>query len=216
MPSRAWQQVVVGSLLVAAFIVAATEATFRLAAGSGPLPSDGRGCAVLVLGFPANPDGTPGAVVRFRVEAGVRVFREHRCGKLVFSGGAVHNEYVEADSMAELAESLGVRAADIVLERKARSTWENIGCTARLVPSDRVLVVSDSLHARRATRYACRQGPDLCERFLSRGVAPPILSWWSVPAAANELRVVVRNLLLYRSGAVKDSPSCGAGDTAPR
>ncbi len=202
------KRVLLAPVLVAAFILAATEAAFWLAAESGPLPSDEHGCAVLVLGYPTNPDGTATAVARFRVESGVRAYREHRCSKLVLSGGAIQNEHVEAESMATLARSLGVSTADLVLERRARSTWENIGCTAQLVPSGRVLVVSDSLHARRAARYACRQASGLCRRFLPRGVAPPTDAFWRVPAAANELRVFVRDLLLYRSGAAMDSPGC--------
>ena len=207
---------IAGSVLAAVLIVAATETSFRLAEGSGRLPSDDRGCAVLVLGFPADPEGTPSAIARFRTEAGVRVFREQQCHELVLSGGAVRNEHIEAESMALLARSLGVPAENIVLERRARSTWENVGCTAQLVPSARVLVVSDSLHARRAARYACRQGSALCERFLPRGVAPPNLSWWSVPAAVNELRVFARDLLLYRGGAAQDAPTCGDEGGPPR
>jgi uncharacterized SAM-binding protein YcdF (DUF218 family) len=206
---------ILACLLVAALILAATEAVFRLAAASGPSTSDEHGCAVLVLGYPANADGTASSVARFRVESGVQAYREHRCSKLVLSGGAIENEHVEAESMAALAERLGVPTEDIVLERRARSTWENVGCTVPLVPwADRVLVVSDSLHANRAARYACRQAAPLCARFLAAGVAPPIDAFWSVPAAANELRIFVRDILLYRSGAVEDAPSCSSGEGA--
>jgi vancomycin permeability regulator SanA len=205
------KRVLLASLLVAAFIFAATKVAFRLAEVSGPRPSSEHGCAVLVLGYPTNADGTFSPVERFRVEAGVHVYREHGCSKLVLSGAAVQNEHVEADSMAVLAKHLGVPSEDIVLERMARSTWENVGCTARLLPSTApVLVVSDSLHASRAARYACRQDPGLCERFLATGVAPPIDAFWSVVVAANELRVFVRDFLLYRSGAVENSPSCNS------
>jgi hypothetical protein len=205
------KRVMLGSLLVAALILAATEVAFWLAAEPRPPLSDETSCAVLVLGYPSNADGTSSAVARFRVEAGVQVYREHRCSKLVLSGAAVQNEHAEAESMAALAKQLGVPNEDIVLERRARSTWENVGCTARLLPStDRVLVVSDSLHAKRAARYACRQAPGLCERFLATGVAPPIDAFWSVPAAANELRAFVRDSLLYSSGAAEDSPSCSS------
>jgi uncharacterized SAM-binding protein YcdF (DUF218 family) len=211
------KKVLPASLLVAALILAASEAAFWFAAQSGPPPSDEHSCAVLVLGYPANADGTTSAVARFRVESGVQIYREHRCGKLVLSGGAIQNEHIEAESMATVAERLGVSTQDIVVERRARSTWENVGCSAPLVASaDRVLVVSDSLHARRAARYACRQDAELCEKFLAMGLAPPIdLALWGIAVAANELRVFVRDLLLYRSGAVEDAPRCSGGE-APR
>ena len=208
---------VLASLLVASLVFVASEAAFWLAAQSAPLSSHEQSCAVLVLGCPTGVDGTLGAVARFRVESGVRVYREQRCRKLVFSGGAVQNPHIEAESMATLAESLGVSEADIVLERRARSTWENVGCTAPLVAwADRVLVVSDSLHAKRAARYACRQDAELCDTFLAAGVAPSIdHAHWAIAAAANELRVFVRDLVLYRSGAAEDAPRCSGG-AAPR
>jgi len=205
------KRVLLAAVLVAAFISAATRAGFWLAAVSVPRPSSEKDCAVLVLGYPTKADGTFSPVERFRVEAGVRVYREHQCSKLVLSGAAVRNEHVEAESMAELAKRLGVPNESIVIERRARSTWENVGCTARLLPSmDRVLVVSDSLHANRAARYACRQDPALCERFVATGIAPPIDAFWSVAVAANELRAFVRDFLRYRSGAIEDSPGCNS------
>jgi len=210
------KRVMLAALLVAAFSFAATKAAFWLATLSVPRPSSEQDCAVLVLGYPAKADGTFSPVERFRVEAGVQVYREHQCSKLVLSGAAVRNEHVEAESMAALAKRLGVPNESIVLERRARSTWENVGCTARLLPStDRVLVVSDSLHANRAARYACRQDPRLCERFLATGVAPPIGAFWSVAVAANELRALVRDFLLHRTGAVEDSPGCNSREEPP-
>jgi uncharacterized SAM-binding protein YcdF (DUF218 family) len=209
------KSVLLTALLVAAFIWATTKAAFWLAAVSAPRPSQ-HDCAVLVLGYPTQADGTVSPVERFRVEAGIQVYREHQCSKLVLSGAAVRNEHVEAESMAAFAKRLGVPNESIVLERTARSTWENVGCTARLLPStDRILVVSDSLHAKRAARYACRQDPRLCERFLATGVAPPIAALWSVAVAGNELRAFVRDFLLYRSGAVEDSPSCNSREESP-
>ncbi|MDJ0788426.1 MAG: YdcF family protein [Myxococcota bacterium] len=208
------KKLLLASLIVAGLIAAATHTSFRLAAQAGTPPSDARDCAVLVLGYPANADGTLHPVVEFRVRAGVRVHREHRCSQLVLSGGAVRNEHVEAEAMAALAASLGVPEEDLVLERRARSTWENVGCTAELVSSGPVFVVSDSLHARRAARYACRQDPARCERFLPRGTSPPIGSLWSIAAAANELRAFVRDLLVYESGARKSGPACSRGAAA--
>ena len=208
------KRVALALLFMAALILAVTEATFWLASRSGPPPSNEHGCAVLVLGYPANADGTASAVARFRVESAVEVYREHRCSKLILSGGAVQNEHIEAESMAALAKRLGISAEEIVLERSARSTWENVGCTVPLVPSaGRVLVVSDSLHAKRAARYACRQDPSLCGRFVASGAAPSVdLTFWSIAAAANEVRVLVRDFLLYRSGAAADASTCSSGE----
>ncbi len=205
------RKVIMATLLLAGLSVAATKAAFWFASLPAIEPLSKQDCAVLVLGYPTKKDGNFSPIERFRVEAGVQVYQKHQCSKLILSGAAVKNEHVEADSMAELAKKLGVPTKNMVLERNARSTWENVGCTAPLAASvDRILVVSDALHAKRAARYACRQDPRLCERFLGAGIAPSsdLAFFWSIPAAANELRIFFRDLLLYRSGATENAPRC--------
>jgi uncharacterized SAM-binding protein YcdF (DUF218 family) len=71
------------------------------------------------------------------------------------------NDRIEAVTMANLAKTLGVRADEMMIEPIARNTWENVGCLhGWLRRAERVFVVSDTLHAQRAVRYACRQDSD--------------------------------------------------------
>lgn len=191
-----------------------TEAAYRRAAADSGARGSGR-CVVLVLGYPSRSDGTPHPVQSFRVATGVAVYRQHRCGKLVLSGGAVGNEHIEAETMATIARGLGVPEDGMVLERRARNTWENIGCsTPHLRDADRVFVVSDSLHAQRARRYACRQDASRCSSFVAAGDNPPIeFLGWKVLAAANELATRVRDLLIYEQGWSANAPICGADGT---
>ncbi len=215
----AMKKAILAPLLVAGFSVAATKAAFWFASLPVIELTSKQKCVVLVLGYPTERGANFSPVERFRVKAGVQIYRKHQCNKLILSGAAVRNEHVEADSMAVLAKSLGVPTENMVLERNARSTWENVGCTAPLVTSvDRVLVVSDSLHAKRAARYACRQDPRLCDKFLGAGVAPSsdFAFFWSIPAAANELRIFLRDLLLYRSGATENTPRCSSEEASSR
>jgi vancomycin permeability regulator SanA len=67
---------------------------------------DRTSCGVLVLGYPSNEDGTPSPVQVMRVNAGLKAYRFHRCDRLVFSGAAVKNQVVEAQTMAGLAAGL--------------------------------------------------------------------------------------------------------------
>ena len=70
--------------------------------------------------------------------AGVQVYRDHQCCTLTFSGAAVGNEHVEADSMAVLAKSLSlptelsVPTEEMVFERNARFTWKMWAAQLRL------------------------------------------------------------------------------------
>ncbi len=181
-------------------------------AGRSPSRSAGS-CAVLVLGTATHDDGSPHFAQRFRVETGVAVHREQSCERMIFSGGPVANEWVEAETMAALAEELGVDRTEMILEPSARSTWENVGCSARhTLDLDRVLVVSNALHARRAVRYACRQDPERCAKYRPAGAAPPLEAvWWRWGSVAYSLAAFGRDLLFYELGPLEDAPRCVSG-----
>jgi uncharacterized SAM-binding protein YcdF (DUF218 family) len=83
--------------------------------------------AVIMLGFPANSDGTPSPEQRERVIEAVREVKRGRAAHLIVTGGAAHNNWVEADVEAKLAEQLGVPAEEVVEERWSRNTIENVG-----------------------------------------------------------------------------------------
>ncbi len=166
------------------------------------LPRQGS-CGVLVLGYPARDDGSAHPVQVLRVKVGVEAFRERGCQRLVLSGGAVANEYVEADVMSRLASGLGVPREEIVAEREARSTWENVALSIPLLTGyDTIYVASDSLHAYRGRRYLCKQRPDLCPRAVAIGGYHPFeLLWWKVPASLWELRAWLRDMVAEREEA---------------
>ena len=73
-------------------------------------------CIVLVLGYPSHADGTTDRVQESRVEDGIIAYQKHHCEKIIFSGGAVKNQIVEATSMANLAVRAGMRSEWILTE----------------------------------------------------------------------------------------------------
>jgi uncharacterized SAM-binding protein YcdF (DUF218 family) len=81
---------------------------------------------ILVLGTPANLDGTPSPEQRTRVLEGLREYRAGLAPRLIMTGGAAHNHLVEAHVMAQFAESQGVPASDILEEGQAQDTIQNI------------------------------------------------------------------------------------------
>jgi uncharacterized SAM-binding protein YcdF (DUF218 family) len=185
--SRVGKAIVVTMLCFLAAILVASELAFRLATAPPAAPPPGRGCAVLVLGYPSRADGSPDPIQQSRVAAGVATLNAFQCGTLVLSGGAAHNAFVEADAMAGVARGLGVADDRIALERRARDTWENVALSLPwLEGRGAFYVVSEALHARRGVRYLCRQRSDLCA--LAQPVAAPLPFWWKPLAAAYELR----------------------------
>lgn len=89
--------------------------------------------AIIVLGSPADAEGNPRPLQLARVSEGVREYERGVAPRLILTGGAVKNEYVEARVMARVAESQGVPADSLVLEPEARDTIQNACYAARLM-----------------------------------------------------------------------------------
>jgi uncharacterized SAM-binding protein YcdF (DUF218 family) len=82
--------------------------------------------ALIVLGNPAMPDGTPSPEQRERTLEAVREYKAGVAPHLIFTGGAAHNRFVEADLMKRLAVAQGVPSSDITVEDQAQNTVQNI------------------------------------------------------------------------------------------
>jgi uncharacterized SAM-binding protein YcdF (DUF218 family) len=80
---------------------------------------------LIVLGYPAFPDGTPRPEMRERVLEGVREYRAGVAPRMIVTGGAAHNHIVEAHVMALLAEAQGVPASAVIEEGQAHDTIQN-------------------------------------------------------------------------------------------
>jgi uncharacterized SAM-binding protein YcdF (DUF218 family) len=81
---------------------------------------------LIVLGTPARTDGTPSPEQRERTLEGVREYKAGVAPHLIFTGGAAHNRFAEADVMRDLAIAQGVPASDITVEDQAQNTIQNI------------------------------------------------------------------------------------------
>lgn len=81
---------------------------------------------LIVLGYPASADGTPSPEQRERVLEGVREYKAGVAPYIIMTGTAAHNQYVEADVMAQLARSQGVPASAILEDVQAQNTIQNI------------------------------------------------------------------------------------------
>ena len=82
--------------------------------------------SIIVLGYPANPDGSPSPEQRERTLEGVREYKAGVAPAIIFTGGAAHNQFVEAHVMATLAEQQGVPHDAIFEEDEAQNTIQNI------------------------------------------------------------------------------------------
>jgi len=111
----------------------------------------------IALGCPSEDDGSPSPCLRCRVAGALRALRKGRVRAVIFSGGAAHNRYVEAEIMAELVRRAGVSEAQILVEGQALTTWQNLRFAQRLMAARgyrTALLISTRDHLPRARRFA--------------------------------------------------------------
>ena len=88
---------------------------------------------LIVLGTSARLDGTPSPEQRERVLEGVREYKAGVAPMILMTGGAAHNQSIEAHVMDEFAQSQGVPADAIVEEPRAMNTVQNIYYSALMM-----------------------------------------------------------------------------------
>jgi uncharacterized SAM-binding protein YcdF (DUF218 family) len=89
--------------------------------------------AIIVLGTPANSDGSPSPEQRERTLEGVREFKAGVAPHLILTGGPAHNKFVEAHVMAALAVAQGVPPSAVIEEDQAQNTVQNIFYSSRIM-----------------------------------------------------------------------------------
>jgi uncharacterized SAM-binding protein YcdF (DUF218 family) len=81
---------------------------------------------LIMLGSPANPDGTPSVEERERVMEAVEEFKLGRAGHIIVTGGAAHNQWTEGEIEARIAVQAGVPAEDVLVEGRSTNTIQNV------------------------------------------------------------------------------------------
>jgi len=116
---------------------------------------------VIVLGAPPLGPGVPGPAIERRLDHAIAVFVARGAAYLVPSGGVVGAPPAEAEIMRTLAVAKGVSDARIIVEDRARNTFENAlytGLIMRRRGWRRVAVVTDAFHMPRALYVYRRLG----------------------------------------------------------
>lgn len=115
--------------------------------------------AIIVLGYPATADGDPSARELSSVSEAVREYERGVAPRLIFTGAAVANQFVEAQVMAQAAEAQGIPAEAVLTETQARDTMENACFAVRLMKAhgwDSAEVIANPSHLRRAAMILSR------------------------------------------------------------
>jgi uncharacterized SAM-binding protein YcdF (DUF218 family) len=109
---------------------------------------------ILVLGNPAEEDGSIGPLARSRVLEGIRQYRAGVAPRLLMTGGAVKNRFVESQLMLQFARSQGVPASAVLADGQAQNTIQNAYHAYKIMQAHdwtSALIVSSPTHLRRAS-----------------------------------------------------------------
>ena len=114
--------------------------------------------AAVVLSTRAYEKGRLNPCLVARVEAAVELYRAGKVKKLVMTGGISRDLQSSAGNMQMIAEKMGVPKGDIIQEREAGNTFENIVFSRKFIEnSPRVVIVSAGFHLARARMMADKQ-----------------------------------------------------------
>lgn len=89
--------------------------------------------AIIVLGTPADSDGNPTPIQLARTTEAVHEYERGVAPRLILSGGAAQNSFVEARVMARSAEAQGIPESAIFLEPQAMNTIQNACYSAHIM-----------------------------------------------------------------------------------
>lgn len=81
--------------------------------------------AIILIGYPATSDGNPSPRELASVAEAVREYERGVAPRLIFTGGAVKNRFVEAEAMARAAEAQGIPSGAVLTETQSRNTAQN-------------------------------------------------------------------------------------------
>lgn len=155
--------------------------------------------ALIVLGDPADADGNPTPAQLARVNEGVHEYERGAAPRMIFTGGAVRNQFVEAQVMARAAEAQGIPAGAIVEETQSRNTIENACDSLRIMRSRgwrSAEIVTSPAQAPRVAMIFSRLPLDW--RIHAAPPVEPESSWLTTYAAAKEVAKTTRYLVWTR------------------
>ena len=155
-PQRRWKLPLVLRISLIAIGLLAAFLIWAIAARTlAPLANTNRQNfdAIIILGTPADSDGNPTPELLDRITEGVHEYERGLAPRLIVTGAAAHNRFVEAEVMARVAESQGVPPSVIFEEPHALDTIQNACYSGRILENHgwhSAEVVSSASHLPRA------------------------------------------------------------------
>jgi uncharacterized SAM-binding protein YcdF (DUF218 family) len=109
---------------------------------------------ILVLGNPATDNGSIAPLAQSRVLEGIRQYRAGAAPRIMMTGGAVRNKFVESQVMMQYAHAQGVPLSALFTEEDSHNTIQNAYYSYRIMQVEgwtSALIVTSPTHVRRAS-----------------------------------------------------------------
>jgi uncharacterized SAM-binding protein YcdF (DUF218 family) len=143
------------------------------------------GDTAIVLGAAVNGD-VPSPVFAARIDHAIELHQQGRVQRLLLTGGRSSEDRLsEAEAAAAYAKDKGVPMGAILLETRSQTTRQNLENARRVLGAarkDKVVIVSDPLHMRRAMAMAedvgldAQPSPTPSSRYRSLTTQMPFLA----------------------------------------
>ncbi len=147
---------------------------------------------IIVLGTSADADGNPEPRQLARVTEAVHEYERGVAPRILFTGAAVKNQFVEAKVMARSAHALGIPDSAILIEPNARNTIENACFAVRMMQAHdwhSAEVISGEDHLPRAALIFSRL-PLEWSTHAAPSLSPNSLAHESIDSTVETLKTV--------------------------
>jgi len=108
---------------------------------------------IIVLGYPSLNNGEISPLQKSRIDKAITLYKENFASKILFTGGAVQNKFVEAQIMKEYAVKNGIDKEAIILETVSQNTEENVVLSFEILKENNytnVIVITSNYHTHRS------------------------------------------------------------------
>lgn len=113
---------------------------------------------ILVLGCLVKKDGTPSDRLADRINRGVELYKLGVAPKILMSGDHGREDYNEVGAMKDAAINAGVPSSDIFMDHAGFSTYESVYRAKEIFGADKILIVTQKYHLKRALYIARELG----------------------------------------------------------
>ena len=113
---------------------------------------------ILVLGAGLQSDGSPSHMLEDRLKTAIEAFNEIDADVMLMSGDRSGDAYDEPAAMVKYATENGISPDDIIVDNEGFSTYESIIRAKEVYVFDRIIVVTQEYHLRRALYIADKNG----------------------------------------------------------